>query len=54
MPPKQPPLISKAPKVKVLLVKEEMDELEKLLTEKWKIAAAYNHALGALFLLMKD
>lgn len=51
----EPPImVKKAPQVKVVLIKEEMDPLEKLLNEKWKIAAAYQHSQGALFLLMKD
>ena len=46
--------IKAPPKVKVILVKEEMTELEDQLTKGWKIAASYPHAKGALFLLMRD
>lgn len=46
--------IGKVPKVKVLLVKQGVEELEKLLKEGWKMASTFPHAQGALFLLMKD
>ena len=49
-----PKIIKAPPKIKVVLVKEDPGNLEILVTTGWKIAAAYNHAQGALFLLMKD
>jgi len=51
---KDTPLVGKAPQVKVILIKEDLNELQSLLEQKWKIAVAYQHAQGALFLLMKD
>lgn len=50
----QPPLIGKAPKVKVIIVTDTVNELEKLLADKFKIAASYPHAKGAIFLLIKE
>lgn len=46
--------IAAKPKVKVILVKQSLDEFEKLLAQNWKIASTFPHAQGALFLLMKD
>lgn len=48
------PVIGQKPKVKVILVKQTLDEMEKLLDQGWKIASTFPHAQGALFLLMKD
>lgn len=52
--PANAPTIGAIPKVKVILVKQGVDELEGLIQKGWKIASTFPHAQGALFLLMKD
>jgi hypothetical protein len=39
--------------IKILLVTKSTTEFERLLKSGWKVAGAYNHAQGALFVLSK-
>lgn len=48
------PATPKPPQIKVILVKQGLEEFQKLLDTGWKIASTFPHASGALFLLAKD
>jgi len=42
------------PRIKVILVKQTLEELQLMLDDDWKIASTMPHAQGALLVLVKE
>lgn len=43
-----------SPKIKIVLVTNDVTELNEMLEKGWKIASNFPHAEGALFMMAKD